>query len=90
MKGCLFENGVVRTPSGFKEAYKTFCDGGWASLSCSPEYGAGHAQVAGQFGRGNDVLGQPKLCMYPGLTHGASLALEAFGTPEQKEPIFQS
>lgn len=38
-EGCRFENGIVRTPSGFKEAYKTFTEGGWASLACEPRYG---------------------------------------------------
>ena len=33
------ENGVVRTPPGFKEAYKKFIKDGWVSLSCDPEYG---------------------------------------------------
>ena len=33
------ENGVVRTPPGYKEAYKKFIEGGWTSLSCEPEYG---------------------------------------------------
>ena len=34
-----FENGVVRTPPGYKEAYKKFIEDGWVSLSCEPEYG---------------------------------------------------
>jgi len=34
-----FENGVVRTPPGYKEAYKKFINDGWVSLSCDPEYG---------------------------------------------------
>jgi len=34
-----FENGVVRTPPGYKEAYKKFIEDGWVSLSCDPEYG---------------------------------------------------
>jgi len=33
------ENGVVRTPPGYKEAYKKFISDGWVSLSCDPEYG---------------------------------------------------
>lgn len=38
-EGCTFENGVVRTPTGFKEAYKQFIDGGWNSMPFDPEYG---------------------------------------------------
>jgi len=33
------ENGVVRTPPGYKEAYKKFIEDGWVSLSCDPAYG---------------------------------------------------
>jgi len=33
------ENGVVRTPPGYKQAYKKFIDDGWVSLSCDPQYG---------------------------------------------------
>jgi len=33
------ENGIVRTPPGYKEAYKKFIEDGWVSLSCDPEFG---------------------------------------------------
>jgi len=33
------ENGVVRTPPGYKQAYKKFIENGWVSLSCDPKYG---------------------------------------------------
>ena len=36
---CVYENGVVRTPPGYKEAYKKFIQDGWTSLSCDPKYG---------------------------------------------------
>ena len=35
----VLENGVVRTPPGYKEAYKKYIDDGWTSLSCDPKYG---------------------------------------------------
>lgn len=38
-EGCLFENGKVRTPAGFKEAYALFREHGWTSLGCAPEDG---------------------------------------------------
>ena len=38
-KPCVYENGVVRSPPGYKEAYKKFIQGGWTSLSCDPKYG---------------------------------------------------
>ena len=36
---CVFENGVVRTPPGYKKTYNKFIQDGWVSLSCDPEYG---------------------------------------------------
>ncbi len=38
-KPCVYENGIVRSPPGYKEAYKKFIDDGWTSLSCDPKYG---------------------------------------------------
>ncbi len=38
-EGCLIENGVVRTPKGFKDAYRQYVDGGWNGLSCDTVYG---------------------------------------------------
>jgi len=35
----ILENGIVRTPPGYKEAYKKFIEDGWQSLSCDPKYG---------------------------------------------------
>ncbi len=39
IEGCVLENGVVRTPTGFKDAYRQFIDGGWNSMPFEPEYG---------------------------------------------------
>ena len=35
----VLENGVVRTPPGYREAYKKYIEDGWTSLSCDPKYG---------------------------------------------------
>lgn len=84
-EGCHFEDGEVRTPAGFKEAYQQFVEAGWTSFACDPEYG-------GQ-GLPNAVtlLVQEILCacnlsfgMYPGLSHGAYNAIEAHGNDELK------
>ena len=84
-EGCVLENGVVRTPKGFKEAYDTFAQGGWCGLSADPEYGGmGMPMLL------NTVM-QEMICaanmsfgMYPGLSQGAYEALHHFGTDEQK------
>ena len=39
IEGCVLENGVVRTPKGFKEAYTQFIEGGWNGLPCDANYG---------------------------------------------------
>ncbi len=36
---CVYENGIVRSPPGYKEAYSMFINDGWTSLSCDPKYG---------------------------------------------------
>ena len=38
-QGCTWQEGDVFTPEGFKEAYTTFCEGGWAGLGGNPEFG---------------------------------------------------
>src|ERR1051325_11152812 len=38
-EGCHFENGVVRTPKGFKEAYKQYCEAGWNRLGVPEHFG---------------------------------------------------
>ena len=84
-EGCTFNNGTVTTPQGFKEAYKTFIEGGWTSLSCDPAYGGmGMPHVI-------NCVFQEMICsanmsfgMYPGLSLGNYEALHKFGTDEQK------
>ena len=38
-EGCTLDNGVVRTPIGFKRAFEMVKSGGWTGLDCDPEYG---------------------------------------------------
>jgi alkylation response protein AidB-like acyl-CoA dehydrogenase len=85
-EGCRYEDGVVRTPKGFKEAYKAFIDGGWGALSSDPEYGGqGLPQSAAK-------LVEEMICgcnlsfgLYPGLSHGAYLALKSHGSDALKD-----
>ena len=85
-EGCTFENGVVRTPKGFKEAYDQFTAGGWTGLGADQEYGGQGAPIA------VNMMVEEMICsanmsfgMYPGLTHGAYNALKLYGTDEQKQ-----
>ncbi len=84
-EGCTYENGVVHTPKGFKEAYQTLIEGGWTGLSCAPEYGGqGMPSLLGTVFE--EMVSSANLAfgMYPGLSHGAYRALLAHATPELK------
>jgi alkylation response protein AidB-like acyl-CoA dehydrogenase len=84
-EGCRYADGVVRTPKGFKEAYRAFVDGGWGSLSSDPKYGG--QGVPASVGK----LVEEMICgcnlsfgLYPGLSHGAYLALKSHGSEALK------
>lgn len=84
-EGCHFENGSVRTPKGFKEAYKAFNEGGWGSLNASPEYGGqGLPEPVAKLVEEMICACNLSFGLYPGLTHGASLALESHGSEALK------
>src|SRR5579872_3248036 len=71
-EGCHFENGVVRTPKGFKEAYKAYSEAGWGGLGAPTEYGGAGmptllTMILGEMG----MAANQSLAMYPMLTAGA-------------------
>jgi alkylation response protein AidB-like acyl-CoA dehydrogenase len=77
-EGCAYENGVVRTPKGFKEAYKLFAEGGWTALSCSPDYGGqGLPKLVNLAVEEMICSANLSFGMYPGLSIGAYNAIEA-------------
>ena len=39
LEGCEFNKGKVRTPKGFKEAYKIFTENGWQGIKVNESYG---------------------------------------------------
>ena len=81
----LLADGSVKTPSGFKEAYRQFIENGWNGLTKNPEYGGQglphlvSTPVEEMWHSANMAF---DLC--PLLTQGAIDALELCGTPEQK------
>jgi alkylation response protein AidB-like acyl-CoA dehydrogenase len=84
-EGCVLENGVVRTPQGFKEAYDMFVQGGWCGLACDPEYGGmGMPALVNTAMKEMICSANMSFGMYPGLSYGAYEALHRFGTDEQK------
>ena len=85
-EGCTWNDGVVTTPTGFKEAYKKYIELGFPSLSADEQYG-GQAlpnslgiTISEMVGTANWSWG-----MYPGLSHGAVRTLEHHGSQEQKD-----
>ncbi|WP_370312011.1 acyl-CoA dehydrogenase C-terminal domain-containing protein [Sagittula sp.] len=84
-EGCVLENGVVRTPKGFKDAFDQVREGGWTALDCDPEFGGQGlpyvvaTAVGEQFSAANMAFN-----MYQGLTHGAYSAIHTHGTGDQK------
>ena len=85
-QGCKLENGLVTTPEGFKQAFETVKEGGWAGLDCDPEYGgSGMPYMVGTVL--NELFSSSNMAfsMYQGLTHGAYSAIHAHGTDQQKQ-----
>jgi alkylation response protein AidB-like acyl-CoA dehydrogenase len=86
VEGCKLENGVVRTPTGFKAAFDQVREGGWTGLDMPEQYGGqGMPYVMGtavgeMFSAANQAF-----TMYQGLTHGAASAILAHGSDAQKD-----
>ncbi|MGB1388999.1 MAG: acyl-CoA dehydrogenase C-terminal domain-containing protein [Paracoccaceae bacterium] len=84
-EGCRFENGVVYTPTGFKDAFEQMKEGGWTGLDMPEEFGGQNmpyvmgTAVGEMFSSANQAF-----TMYQGLTHGAASAILAHGSDEQK------
>ncbi|MEP4784956.1 MAG: acyl-CoA dehydrogenase family protein, partial [Erythrobacter sp.] len=86
-QGCTrHEDGSVTTPEGFKAAYDQFVESGWGTLAKPEEFGGqGMPHVLGFAVEEFTGTANQAFAMYPGLTNGATAAIEAAGTQEQKE-----
>ncbi|HLL24878.1 MAG TPA: acyl-CoA dehydrogenase, partial [Kofleriaceae bacterium] len=83
-EGCRLENGQVRVPAGFKEAWKALFEAGWRTLAIEEKHGgqAGPftlAMMVEEFMCGSNT----SFNMYPALTQGAADVILAFGTEEE-------
>ena len=85
-EGCSWDNGAVKTPAGFPEAYQTYAAGGWVGVGGDPQFGgmgmpkAISAQVEEMVNSANLSFG-----LYPMLTAGACLSINAHASEELKE-----
>ncbi|MBB3974774.1 acyl-CoA dehydrogenase C-terminal domain-containing protein [Hansschlegelia beijingensis] len=86
LAGCaLGPDGSVKTPEGFRDAYRAFAEGGWIGLSAAPEHGGQGlphllTSVVNEYASSANMA----FAMYPGLTQGAIAALTLHGSEEQK------
>lgn len=85
-EGCHLADGMVKTPTGFKEAYRQYVESGWPSMTADPNYGGqGLPHSLGlvmseMVGTSNWSFG-----MYPGLSHGCTTTIETHGSEEHKQ-----
>ncbi|WP_027896185.1 acyl-CoA dehydrogenase C-terminal domain-containing protein [Zestomonas thermotolerans] len=85
-EGCTWSAAGVKTPAGFIEAYKAYAEGGWVGVGGDPNYGgmgmpkAISAQVEEMVNAANLSFG-----LYPMLTAGACLAINAHASEELKQ-----
>ncbi|MEO1537349.1 MAG: acyl-CoA dehydrogenase C-terminal domain-containing protein [Pseudomonadota bacterium] len=93
-EGCKLENGVVRTPTGFKGAWDEMAQGGWMGLDASPDFGGQGMPYVINTATG-ELFSSANMAfqMYVGLSHGAASALAVHGSDEQKQtylpPIYE-
>lgn len=84
-EGCKIDDGVVTTPTGFKEAYAQYVEGGWPSMAQPEEFGGQGlpyslaTSLAEWFSGANHSW-----AMYPGLSQGCMETLKSHGTEEQQ------
>jgi len=86
LEGCTrHDDGSVRTPEGFKQAYDQFVESGWGTLSAPAAFGGQEMpHVVSTAFQEYMISSNMAFAMYPGLTHGAIAALLAKGSPEQQ------
>lgn len=90
-QGCQFNNGEVKTPEGFKEAYQTLVEGGWPSLATDPEFGGqGFPQMINMLIEEMMCSSNVSFSLYSGLTRGVYDAITAHGTDELKQRYLPS
>jgi alkylation response protein AidB-like acyl-CoA dehydrogenase len=84
--GCKLVDGSVKTPEGFKEAFSTFAQGGWASFTGNPEYGGqGMPKILSVLFEEMLFAANSSFALYTALTSGATLALSLHGSEELKQ-----
>jgi alkylation response protein AidB-like acyl-CoA dehydrogenase len=83
---CRFEDGKVKVPDCYHDAYRKVVEAGWNCAARDPEVG-GQGMPLTLFSACAELFNAANfsLMMYPGLTCGAAALIEKFGTEEQKK-----
>ena len=85
-EGCAFDNGIVTTPKGFKDAYKQFVESGWQSAALDKKYGGqGLPYIFNVFFDEMITSSNMGFGNYPGLTGNAFEAIKKSASEELKE-----
>lgn len=84
-EACHFDNGIVTTPKGFKEAYEAYSEGGWSGLTGDTNYGGqGMPKVLSAMIEEMFFGANSSFCLYTILTTGATLTLTHHANEELK------
>ncbi len=76
--GCRWENGVVNTPDGFREAYRAYAEAGWTGLTADSRFGGqGLPYFLGLAMAEMLTAANTAFATYPALAHGASETIQA-------------
>ncbi len=83
--GCAWEDGTVKVPAPFHEAFREMAGGGWLGLAGNPDYeGQGMPKMLGCLVEEMFWAANTSLFLYGSLTTGASICIDSHGTEEQK------
>ncbi|WP_426119250.1 acyl-CoA dehydrogenase C-terminal domain-containing protein [Pseudomonas sp. DSP3-2-2] len=84
-EGCHWKDTVVTTPAGFVQAYQTYAEGGWVGVGGNPEFG-GMGMPKAVSAQVEEMLNSATLAfgLYPMLTSGACVSINAHATEELK------
>lgn len=84
--GCRFDSGAVTTPDGFRDAYRTFAEGGWIGLAGDPQFGGqGMPKMLAVCFEEMIMAANSSLALYAVLSAGASLAIARHATDDLKQ-----
>ena len=86
LEGCVYQEGAITTPQGFRQAYQQYIEGGWSGL-CAKEADGGQqlpmitSAIMGEMLGGSNI----SWALYPRLSEGAYRCVVANASPEIRQ-----